>query len=1027
MKQTCLQLLKNLASQFTALCVMVLICLPAYSNDAKGHNEYKYWQQEVHGIISDSKGNPLADVTVTIKGSRVSSVSKPDGSFRINAKKGDVLLFSSVSFAPKEFTVSDETNIAMTMTEAITTLSDVVVVGYGRSNRRTLSSSITTVRPEDLNRGAISDIGQLLQGKVAGLNITASGDPNKPAAVILRGASTVNSPGGPFYVIDGVAGADIATVAPDDIASIDVLKDASATAIYGNRAANGVIMITTKRGRKGNVQTNYNGYVGIEKVSNRLDLMNASQHRAFLAANSVAYNPNDDKNADTDWQTAIQNNSALSHNHNLFFSGGGEHNTYSASVNYLDKEGILIKSHLRRMIARLNVEQYALNDKVKFGLNVANSNSNANYVPLQSVVLLQAAKHLPVSPIKNADGTYFENLTTPGYFNPLAIINNAQDDTKYSTLTANFTTEVKLPLGLTYNASISYQKNSSLHGEYYGSYYGKYPTSNFYNNPDPAIGVAHTLIGNLFGVNGSAFRSAYQNSFTTAESFLTWNKKFGNHALTAVIGYAFQQNVNGEGFRTSSTNFLNDYVSYNNLALGNPYGISSYRVDYGPTGVYSKTKLISDFGRLNYNYKDKYLLQASIRRDGSSVFGANNRWGYFPSASVAWRISSESFMDGQNLFDDLKLRASYGVSGNSGGVGPYNAQLLYGLQGTYYNAGVFDNAIVPAQANNPDLRWEEIKTINTGLDFTILKNKLSGSFDWYKKKTTDMIFPIAVSPTLVPGGRIVVNGGSLENTGIELALNATPVRTKNFSWSSSFNLAHNKNLITSLKNPYTNGDSTRYSDPEGAGQTGATLQILKVGHPIGQFFTLNYSGKDASGISQFNKRDGNKTSGSGFPGIGTDYWYMGDAQPKLLVGWNNNFRYRNFDFNFFFRGTFGNKIFNATRADLSYVTAAAVNNIQVSAKDDKVADIKNSFYSNRYIESGSYVRLDNATLAYTFTKLVNGINSIRVYVTGNNIFTITKYTGIDPEINQGGIAPGIDYNNFYPKTRTVMFGINLSL
>jgi TonB-dependent starch-binding outer membrane protein SusC len=1010
---------------------LISVSMTAYlvSTAGTNNNDHKFgWQQTtIRGVVKDAKGNPVADATISVKGTNKSTLTATDGSFSIDAKSGDVLVITHVAFGSKEVTVGSGTVYNVSLADNNATLSDVVVVGYGRSSRRTLSSSITNVKPEDLNRGAISDVGQLLQGKVAGLNITASGDPNRPAAVILRGASTVNSPGAPFYVIDGVPGADIATVAPDDIASIDVLKDASATAIYGNRAANGVIQITTKRGRRGQVQTSYNGYVGIEKVSNSLDLMDAAQHRAFLAANNAAYNPNDDKNANTDWQSAVQRSGAISTNHNLSFSGGGEHNTYSASINYLDKEGIMMRSHLRRIIARLSLEQYALNDKIKFGLNVSNSNSNANYVPLQNVVLLQAAKHLPVSPVMNADGTYFENLTTPGYFNPLALIDNANDDTKYNTLIGNFTTEVKLPFDLTYNASVSYQKTSSLHGEYYGSYYGRYPTSNFYNNPDPGIGISHSLIGSLFGVNGSAFRNAYQSSFTTAETFLTWNKKFGNHGINAVIGYAFQENVNGDGFRASSTNFLNDYVGYSNLALGNPYGISSYRVDFGPSGVYSKTRLISDFGRLNYNYNNKYLLQASIRRDGSSVFGVNNQWGYFPSASAAWRISSESFMQSQNLFNDLKLRVSYGVSGNSAGVGPYNAQLLYGLQGTYYNGGIFDNAIVPAQANNPDLQWEEVTTKNVGLDFTILKSKLSGSIDWYKKETTDMIFPISVSPTIVPGGRIVVNGGSLENTGVELALNATPVTTKNFSWSSSFNLAHNKNLITSLKNPYTNGDSTRYSDPEGAGQTNATLQILKVGHPIGQFFTLSYDGKDANGISQFNKRDGSKTTAGGFPSIGTDYWYMGDAQPKLLVGWNNNFRYKSFDFNFFLRGTFGNKIFNATRADLSYVTAAAVNNILASAKDDKVVDIKNSFYSNRYIESGSYVRLDNATLAYTFTRPVNGINSIRIYVTGNNLFTITKYSGIDPEINQGGIAPGIDYNNFYPKTRTVMFGVNLSL
>ncbi len=984
-------------------------------------------QGTIKGKVTDDKGLPAAGITINVKGSKTSTASEADGSFVISAKSGDILVLSGISVEKKEVKVGGENYYDITVSTLAATLNDVVVVGYGRNTKRNLSSAVSTLKPGDMNRGAIGDVGQLLQGKVPGLNITASGDPNRPAAVVLRGASTVNSPGGPFYVIDGVPGADISIVAPDDIASIDILKDAAATAIYGNRAANGVIMITTKRGRKGGVQTAYNGYVGIEKVSNRLDLMNAAQHRAYLAANSSAYNPINDQNADTDWQSAIQRGSAVAHNHNLSMSGGGEHGTYSASLNYLDKEGILLGSRLKRLIARLSIEQSILNDKVKLGLNVANSKNNANYVPLQNVVLLQAAKHLPVSNVKNADGTYFENLTIPGYFNPLALMDNAKDDTKYNTLTANFTAEVKLPLDLTFNASISYQKTNSLHGEYYGSYYGQYPTSNFYNNPDPGIGIAHVLIGNLFGVNGSAFRSSYENSFTTAESFLAWNKKLGDHSINAVIGYALQENTNGDGFRASSTNFLNDYVGYQNLALGNPYGIPNYRIDLGPTGVYSKTRLISDFGRVNYSYKDKYIVQGSIRRDGSSVFGTNNRWGYFPAGSVAWRVTGENFMMNQKLFNDLKLRVSYGVTGNSGGVGPYNSQLIYGLRGTYYNAGVFDNAIVPAQANNPDLKWEELSTVNAGLDFVILNNKLSGSIDWYKKRTKDMLFGINASASIVPGGYIIVNGGSLENSGIEFSLNATVINKSDFSWTSSFNLAHNKNKITSLSNPYTAGDSTRYTSPEGAGQTGSTLQILKVGMPIGQFFTLSYAGKDDAGISQFNKRDGTKTTGTGIPVTGTDYWYMGSPQPKILLGWNNNLRYKNFDFNFFFRAVLGHKIFNATRADLSYVTAAPVNNLLVTANDDKIADTKNSFYSDRYIESGSYVRLDNATLAYTFAKPVKGINSLRVYVTGNNLLTITNYSGIDPEINQGGIAPGIDYNNFYPKTRTFLFGVNLSL
>lgn len=980
-------------------------------------------QREVKGKVTDEKGQPAASVSVTVKGTRTGVTTGADGSFSIKANEGSTLVFTGVSFETREVKLTGETFYNVTLTLTAKDLSDVVVVGYGKSSKKNLSSSVTTLKPGDLNRGAIADVGQLLQGKVAGLNITTSGDPNRPAAVILRGASTVNSPGAPFYVIDGVPGADIATVAPDDIVSVDVLKDAAATAIYGNRAASGVIIITTRRGKKGQAIATYNGYVGIESVSSKLDLMDAVQHRAYLTANSAAYSPNDDKGASTDWMAAIQRSQGLSHNHNLSLSGGSDKSTYSASLNYFDKQGILNSSHLSRIIGRLSLEQYALNDKVKFGLTISNASSKAKYVPLQNIVLLQAAKHLPVSPVMNPDGTYFENLNTTGYFNPVAIVDNAKDETKYNTLTGNFTTEVKLPFDLQYNLNVSYQNTTSLHGEYYGSYYGKYPTSNFYNNPDPGIGIAHTLIGSLFGVNGSAFRNSYQNTFKAVESYLTWNHKFGKHNVNAVVGYSWQENTYGEGLSVSSTNFPSDNLGYTNLVLGNPYAIPSYRINLGNDLTYGQTRLISDFGRLNYNYNDRYLLQASIRRDGSSVFGENNAWGYFPSVGAGWRISNESFMQNQKIFNDLKLRFSYGVTGNSGGIGAYTSKLIYGITGTYYSNGVQENAYGPIQGSNPDLQWEEVATTNLGLDFTILKSKISGSLDWYSKKTTDMLFRYSVSASLVPGGSIWANGGSISNKGLELSLNATPVSNKKLTWNTTFNIATNKNEITSLTGPYANGDSIRYSDPEGPGQTGATLQLLKVGKPIGQFFSLRFAGKDQNGVSTFFKANGTTTTN---PAIGTDYFYVGDAQPKFLMGWSNSVRYGNWDLNVFLRGVFGNKIFNATRADLSYVTAAAQNNMLLSAKDDKINDNRNSYYSTRYIESGNYIRLDNATLSYTFSSPVKGITNLRLYATGNNLFTITKYSGIDPEINQGGVAPGIDYNNFYPKTRTIMFGVNLT-
>jgi len=974
----------------------------------------------VSGIVKDAKGNPVANITVTVKGSKTAVATTATGGFTISASTGATLVFTAINFETTEVKITADDNYTVVLNEKQTVLTDVVVVGYGKSSRKNLSSAVTTIKPDDFNKGAIGDVGQLLQGKVAGVNITASGDPNRSAAVILRGASTLNSSQGPFYVIDGIPGADIATIAPDDIATIDILKDAAATAIYGNRAANGVIIVTTKKGRKGQSIITYAGYIGAEKVSSQLDVMDATQLRAFVTKNNLAFTPADDKGANTNWQKAVEKNTAVSHNHNISFSGGGEHSTYIASLNYLSKEGILTNSDLTRVIARLAFDQFALNDKVKFSVNVTNSNSSADDVPYRNTILLQSALYLPVSPIKNADGSYYENFVKSGYYNPVAMLNNGQMNTKYNLLIGSFNTQVKLPFNFTYDLNLSYQNSSFL----YGAYLDKYFTKNYnsmYDNPDPTYG-GHTL--QAFGTNGQATRSSFTDRKKVLETFLTWDKKIGYHVINVVAGFSWQDNIIGDGFQITTSNFPVDNTGYNNLTLSSPstYGSGLY---FGAGGAYQHTRLISDFGRLNYNYREKYLLQGSIRRDGSSVFGKNNQWGYFPSVGAAWRIIQEGFMQSQSIFTDLKLRASYGVTGNSSGFNAYTAQFISGSLGTYYYNGVgLTAAYGPTQAANFDLQWEKTATTNIGVDFTVLKGKLSGSIDWYDKKTTGMIYPYTVDPILVPSGSIVANGGTISNKGIELNLTATPVKTNTFSWNTSLNLAHNKNLIVSLRNPlFVGGDSVGVAKPEGSGQSGNSLQLLKEGYPLGQFYTLIYAGKNAAGVSQYVKKDGTLTT---TPTIGTDYNYAGNAQPKLLVGWSNSFRYKDFDLSFFIRGVFGNKIFNATRADLFRPTTAMSTNILVDAADESPADGNAYKYSTRFIESGNYVRFDNATLGYNIKNTSKYIKSLRVYATANNLFVITKYKGVDPEVNQGGIAPGVDYNNFYPKTRTFLLGVNVS-
>lgn len=982
------------------------------------------WAQktEVSGVILDEKNLPLPAANILEKGTTHSVVTDFDGKFKISVSNPNAtLVVSFIGFTDQTIKLDgSKTNYTIRLASATTALEQVVVVGYGKGSRKNLTTAVTSVKADQLNNGVISDVGQLLQGKVAGLNVSSSGDPTKQSSVVLRGASTLNSSQGPFYVVDGIPGVDISIIAPEDIVTIDVLKDAAATAIYGNRAANGVIMVTTKRGGKDKTQISYSNYFGKEYVSNQLDMMNAAQLRDFTSKNGLNFTPENDKGADTDWQKAIlRDNGALSSSHNLSMSGGGEHGNYFASISTINKEGVLLGNNFSRIIAHLAVEQFAFDDKVKFGLNVTNSNSKYANVPQRNTVLLQSVSHLPVSPVRNEDGSYFENFIQTSYFNPVAMINHGDDDTKTNNFVGSFTTEVKLPFGFSYNLNLSYQQLNSLHGEFYDSYYQQYNSANFYNNPDPPL--TKTLVN--FGVNGSALRSSYQNSNTIIESFLNWDREFGDHKIKAVLGYSWQEDVLGDGFQATTTNFPVDAVSYNNLALSNYNSVAGYIVNFGDSKAYQKKRLISYFGRFNYNYKDKYLIQGTLRRDGGSVFGENNRWGYFPSVGGAWRIDKEGFMKNQEIFTDLKLRASYGETGNSSGFNAYTAQFISGSLGTFYYNGQQVGAYGPNQAANPDLKWEKTATANIGLDFTILKGKVSGSVDLYDKKTTDMIFNYSVNPVLVPVGTIVANGGNMSNKGIEVGLNINAIKTKNFSWTTNLNGSHNKNEITKLTNPYfIGGDSIRRVQPDGAGQTGSTLQIFKEGKPLGQFFTLKYAGKNAAGVSQYVARDGSLTT---TPAIGTDYHYAGSAQPKFLLGWDNNFTYKKFDLNIFFRGVFGNKIFNATRADLFRPSTAMTNNILVDAGNESPNDLNSYKYSTRFIEDGSYLRLDNLTLGYDFGKVGKYIKKIRIYETINNLFVITKYSGIDPEVEQGGTAPGVDSNNFYPKTRTFLFGLNV--
>ncbi|HEX9512526.1 MAG TPA: SusC/RagA family TonB-linked outer membrane protein [Puia sp.] len=960
--------------------------------------------ETITGSITDAETTePLQGVTV--KAGDLTTTTAEDGSYALPSPAGSYTInISHVGYSTRvidglEVSASSPTVLSVPLQKNGTNLNEVVVVGYGKQSRRLLTSSISTVQNTEFNRGNFNSPAQLLQGKVAGLTITRSGDPNGGPTVTLRGPSTlrIGAAQEPFYVIDGMPGADVRLVAPDDIATIDVLKDASATAIYGTRASNGVIIITTKKGRTAaQPQINYNGYGSVENVARKIKMMDAGQLKAYLAKNSLALDPSDDQGANTDWQKEVSQ-TAVSQNHHLSLSGGTANTTYNAAVNYFSSKGILKGTGLNRLITRVNVEQKALNNHLKLGVSVGTSSSNSDLLPDQSIILYNMLRYLPTVPVKQADGTYTENLQRVQYYNPVALQANAWQQLKNKITVLNGTAQVILPAGFKYDLSVTSQNEQDNSGTYYTSQY--------------------TL---KTGVNGQAYRSSYESTKKMVETFLTFDRKSGPHDINALVGYSWQEDVTGNGFQASNQNFPTDNLGYTNIGLGSPTG--NYRTDWGPDN-YQKLRLISFYARAKYNFMNKYLLQASLRRDASSAFGVNNRWATFPSASFAWRAIDESFMKDQSLFTDLKWRVSYGITGNSLGFDPLISKVRYGSTGSFYNNGSFINAIGPAQNDNPNLKWEKTAMFNTGIDFSLLKGRVTGSVEYYDKKTTDLIWYYPVSTTQYLVGTYTANVGSISNKGVELTLEATPIKSGSFQWVSSLNLSHNENRLVSLSNNVFKLDSIFWASPGGQGQTGSQVQILKSGYPVGQFFTFKYAGKNAAGLSQFYDKTGKLTTA---PLNFRDYYYAGNAQPKLQIGWGNTFTYKRFDLNIFVRSSIGAKVMNATLADLNRPDEVTSYNLPVFSTNESPKDISAYIYSNRYVENASYLRLDNVTLGYNFPAFFRGMRSCRLYVSGNNLAVITGYRGIDPEVSLGGLTPGLDNKDYYPRTRAFLFGLNVN-
>ena len=958
------------------------------------------------GIVQNESGEPLSGVSIKVvnRGLGVDQTTSTDakGSFnfgQLPVGNSYSFIVSSIGYDTKQLdgyaiVAGKPVSLTVTLTESSTELSQIVVVGYGSTKRENVIGAVQSVTKESFNSGIFSSPAELLQGKVAGLNITKSGDPNNKGSIILRGPSTLREGAQePFYVIDGIPGASIDLVSPDDIVSVDVLKDASSTAIYGSRAANGVIMITTRKATAGQSRLSYSVYGAAEQVSNTIDMLSGPQLRQYLEDNGKSLNASDDDGSNTNWQDEVSR-TGMSQNHNLSFMGGMNNTSYGASINYLKNEGIIKGTSLERFIFRSNVQHREFNDRLKLSLSLSNSTSNK--VDVDELVYSNMLKYLPTVGVKRADGTYFEDWSrTRNYLNPVSLIDNNTFDGKNKTFLVSGQAELKILDELMYTVNVSSQDEQLSNDIYYNRFSGLYQN-----------------------VNGRAVRNTINNTKKILETYFNYDKGFGDHDLKLLAGYSWQEDKLGNGFQTTNQGFVNDELGYNNPGLGDPP--AGVVVDYGDMRIQTQ-RIISFYGRVNYAYNSRYLLQASVRRDGSSAFGKNNQWGYFPAGSVGWLIHKEKFMEQLPAIQELKLRVSYGISGNSQGFDAFTSTLLYGSAQRFYYNGAYINAIGPFQNANPDLKWERTAMFNLGVDFGLFNGLISGSVDIYDKRTSDLIWTYPVSTTQYFVNQLTANAGEVSNKGIEVLLNAAPINNNNFTWRTSLNFSHNKSNLESLSNDNFELPLIYTAELGGKGQSGNSSQIVKEGYPIGTFYTWRYAGKNENGVTQIYDKDGNPTTAPS----SSDFAYTGSAQPKLIYGWSNSFKYKDFDFNFFLRGVYGNKILNATLADMNSPGEATFTNIPVFTLGESPVDNNAYYLSDRFIESGSYLRLDNATLGYTF-QLKKKNSSLRLYTTANNLFVITDYRGIDPEVNMGGLTPGIDNGNYYPKTRSFILGLNVT-
>ncbi|MHA4806715.1 SusC/RagA family TonB-linked outer membrane protein [Flavitalea flava] len=958
--------------------------------------------RKIQGIVRDFQTRQiLSGISVQVKGTNKATATDINGKFTLELEGTEnTLVTSSVGYEKLEIKVSGKSFIDIELKPTAANLNEVVVVGYGTQKKGDVTSAVASVKSADFVKGSVQDAAQLIQGKVAGVSvIMPSGDPTANSAIILRGIPTLASGSAPLVLIDGIPG-NLNTVAPENIESIDVLKDGSAAAIYGTRGTNGVILITTRRAAANAEPTlEYNGNVSTQTIVKKLDLLTAADYKR-LAAQGI---PRIDYGGNTDWLKAITR-TPVSQIHNLSLRGGNSKTNYVAELNYRSMQGIFLHSDNKTLNAHINVNHSMFDGKLKVSADMVSSSNKyfttGDGASFNGYTYRQAVLRNPTDAIKDSAGNWIER-SIYNYSNPVTRLaesygENAATNTRYS-------------------GSLLFEPIAGLKFKGLGAQ-TKYNQTRGYSETKKNISTTRD------GRNGYASRGTQATTSNLLELTAEYSRRINDHSLTVLGGYSYQDDTY-EDYYMQNWDFPTDIFSYNNIGLGN-----ALKKGLAPmSSVKNYSNLIGFFGRLNYNYQDKYLLAASIRHEGSSKFGANHKFGDFPSISAGWRISKESFMQGVTFINDLKLRAGYGITGTAP-TDSYLALPLLGYTGYTLVNGVWMPQLLPASNPNPDLRWEKKEEVNIGLDFSLFKNRISGSIDYYNRKTKDMLYQynVPTPPYLYP--TIWANVGAMQNKGLEVLLNFIPVSAKDFQWRSSVNFSTNSNKLVSLSNDLYK-TTVDYFD---AGYTGEPVQQathrVQVGKHIGNFYGYKVVDITDDGKWIYQTKDG-KTTLDKDP---TNKAILGNGLPKYYAGWNNNFRYKNIDLNISMRGAFGFQILNFQRMYYENPTVTQYNSLKSAYDKVYGKAVLNDVleYTNYYVENGNFLKIDNITLGYNFGLNNNKIfKAARVYVSTLNTFTITKYKGLDPEVNTPASQPlayGDDDRDKYPTTRTYTLGLNLT-